>query len=126
MIYTYAQLKDPKVIARFRFDPLKQEIAKRWNQMRNVENSTEIELCDIDHIDELFDEIKSLLIDCFQQDLPKEKRTPQKFNSWLGQPALAIGFTKDILTRNIWLDLLECYKLLWKEERLRLVNGEII
>ncbi len=107
------ELRNPNVISKFRFDPIKQEIATQWNKLRKVDQAKWIVLDDPDSILQSFNEMKPLLLKGFHTDYPNEDLTPQELRNWIGDVALAFGNTSDKLSRNIWLDLKECLLLLF-------------
>jgi hypothetical protein len=113
MSFTLHDLKKPSLISQFRFDPVKQAIAKQWNQLRQVDKAKYIVLDDPNSILHMFNEMKPLLLEGFQTDHPNEELTPQALRNWIGDVALAFGNTSDKLNRNIWLDLKECLLFLF-------------
>lgn len=109
---TIKELKKPEILGRIRFNGIKQEIARQWDKKRHVNEVGYIDLED-ERIHTFFNEIKPLIFAGFREDFPGEPMTPRMMDIWFGQNVIAYGNMKDIATRNIWLDLRECFMLLW-------------
>mgnify|MGYP007126158340 CR=1 FL=1 len=101
-------------MAEIRFNPKIQTIMRYWNVQRNVEHATEIDLSDETHILTIFKRIKPILLETFYKEFENEPKTAYMFKLWLGQKAIAFGNMNDIVSRNIWIDLRECFILLWE------------
>jgi hypothetical protein len=113
-IYTLSDLKKSSAVARFRFDPKKQEIAKQWNELRRVDQASCIDLSDPADILEKFKQVENLIVAAFLED-----RSTKSIKYWLNDICIAFGSTSDTLSRNIWLDLKVCYLLLRKEDLIK-------
>lgn len=126
MFYSFKELKKPEVLSEFRFSQEKQEIIRRWDDKRRVNEVGYIDLENKEEIYILFQQIKPLLFDEFEADFPDDPRTPHMLKIWMGQNCLAFGNMKDFYTRNIWLDLRECFLMLWKHGCLDLDEKGIV
>ncbi|MBA4603540.1 hypothetical protein [Thermoactinomyces mirandus] len=127
MSYSVKELKSPHVLSQFRFHPLKQLIAAEWESRRKTRERGYIELKNIEQILACYEEIKALLFIGFALDFPDDKRCPEMMETYIRQCCIAYGFMKDIPTRNIWLDLIECFLLLWEEDLLKMdEDGNLI
>jgi hypothetical protein len=112
-MYSINELKKASTISRFRFDPTKQEISRRWNELRKIDQATYIDLSNPLDILNKYKQVESLIIKAFQQD------QSSSIKYWLNDMAIAFGSTQDKLSRNIWLDLKECYILLVKKRLIK-------
>lgn len=112
MFFSVQELRKPSVLIQFRFCRMKQEISKEWDKRRRVNEIGYIDLKNIDRIYQCYQEIKQLLIQGYEMDFPDDPLTPDMMNMWIRQNAIAFGFMNDKRTRNIWLDLRECFLLL--------------
>lgn len=120
------ELKQPEILVRIRFSQIKQTIAQKWDAKRCVNQVGYIDLENIDQINSFYKEMKHLLFDGFHEDFPHEPMTPRNMKIWLGQNVIAFGNMKDIPTRNIWIDLRECFMLLWERDLLEFdKNGNL-
>ncbi|MGA8943039.1 MAG: hypothetical protein WB502_10035 [Thermoactinomyces sp.] len=127
MFYSVKELKSPHVLSKFRFHPFKQLIAAEWESRRKTRERGYIELENVEQILVCYEEIKALLFIGFAQDFPNDERSPSMMNTYIRQCCIAFGFMKDIPTRNIWLDLIECFQLLWELDLLKVdENGDLI
>jgi hypothetical protein len=126
LFYSFKELKKPEVLSEFRFSQEKQEIIRRWDDKRRVNEVGYIDLENKEEIYILFQQIKPLLFDEFEADFPDDPRTPHMLKIWMGQNCLAFGNMKDFYTRNIWLDLRECFLMLWKHGCLDLDEKGIV
>jgi hypothetical protein len=126
LFYSFKKLKKPEVLSEFRFSQEKQEIIRRWDNQRRVNEVGYIDLENKEEIYNLFQQIKPLLFDEFEADFPDDPRTPHMLKIWLGQNCLAFGNMKDMPTRNIWLDLRECFLMLWEYGSLDLDEKGIV
>jgi hypothetical protein len=111
---TIKELKKPENLSRIRFSRIKQEIARKWESKRRVNEVGYIDLEDEEQIYAYYTEIKPLLFDGFREDFSGEPMTPHNMKIWLGQNAIAFGNMKDKKTRNVWIDLRECFMLIWE------------
>lgn len=118
MIYSVKELKSPEILSAFRFDLIKQEVAKQWEERRRVNELGYIDLADKERILHHYQAVKPLLFEGYAQDFPDDPMTPRMMNTWIRQSAIAFGNMKDMPTRNIWLDLRECFLLLWQHDLL--------
>jgi hypothetical protein len=117
------ELKKPEVIGAIRFNRTKQKVAQKWEAMRKVNQVGYIDLEDESSIFACYQDVKSLLFLGFREDFPEEKRTPREMKIWLAQNAIAYGNMGDKWTRNIWVDLYECFMLLWELNKLPVEEG---
>ena len=115
---TMSELKKPENLVRIRFSQIKQNIAYEWEKRRQVNKVCYIDLNDEEQIFSYYNEIKPLLFDGFYEDFPDDSLTPRNMKIWLGQNAIAFGNMKDKEIRNIWIDLRECFMLLWEYDML--------
>jgi hypothetical protein len=106
-MYSISELKKASTISRFRFDPMKQEIAQKWNELRRIDKAVNIDLSNPTDILHKYRQVEKLLNESFHKDC---STTSLKY--WLNDLAIVFGNTNDKLTRNIWLDLKVCYLLL--------------
>jgi hypothetical protein len=123
---TIKELKNPEALAHIQFSETKQEIARKWDEKRRFNEVGNIHLEDNERIYLFFNEIKSLLFDGFREDFPEESMTPRMMKIWLGQNVIAYGNMKDIKSRNIWIDLYECFMLLRQTDRLETDENGIL
>lgn len=113
-----SELKNPEHLVRIRFNKIKQKIAKEWDAKRYVNQVGYIDLENEEQIFSYYNEIKPLLFKGFYEDFPDDSLTPRNMKIWLGQNAIAFGNMKDKEIRNIWIDLRECFMLLWEYDML--------
>lgn len=113
-----SELKEPKHLICIRFNRTKQQIAREWERKRNVNKIGYIDLEDEKEILSHYEEVKPILFKGFIEDFPDDPMTPRNMKIWMGQNAIAFGNMGDIFNRNIWIDLKECFMLLWEENML--------
>jgi hypothetical protein len=125
LILSIKELKDPNVQMQFRFSQTKQEVAKRWNEKRRVNEVGFIDLDNVDNIRQCYEEIKPLLFKGYTEDF-SDPMTPDMMDTWIRQITIAFGMMGDKSMRNIWLDLKECFSLLWENHLLDLDENGIL
>jgi hypothetical protein len=125
LLLSVKEFKNPNVQIQFRFSITKQEVAKRWDEKRRVNEVGFIDLEDVDHIQNCYEEIKPLLFKGYAEDFT-DPMTPEMMNAWIRQNAIAFGQMKDKPVRNIWLDLKGCFVLLWEKELLDIDENGIL
>ncbi|MBA4544305.1 hypothetical protein H1164_15745 [Thermoactinomyces daqus] len=119
------ELKQPKHLSSIRFNPTKQQIARKWEEMRKVNEVGYVDLEDEEFIYTCYEKVKMLLFKGFREDF-EEPMTPREMKIWLGQNAIAFGNMRDKKIRNVWIDLRECFMLLWETGRLETDENGIL
>lgn len=112
-------LRKKSVQAEIRFNPRIQEISRLWNDLRKIENKEIIDLKNDEEIFECLCKVRKHIAQAFSEEYPGKEKTTENIIFWSMEKAVAFEEMKDMLNRNIWIDLYSCIEHLEKKGLLK-------